>query len=396
MFPRTLSGNATGGHTGSGVGLLPGPLNEAAFTTLPDERYMTTAAAAALLAADAYALKDRVAGALPNSQDAQAAKDNVQAKAQSAAQTMKQAAPGIPGITSSHSTAVTAPTVPTREHFGAQPGDHSSGAGALPGLLEEPHFARLPEESAHSQYDWGPMDTCTQIALKPTEETFGNESSVALTPDERAGHTASGVSGTTGRALPSQEPLGNEAVGSTKCVGGVDALVGNFNKSGAAALPDERGRGQGTGTSTVTQPTKTKKEEAPSVPLKDDAAKNKADAGGDKHLSDKSGTHGAPNKGSGYDTDYHPANMHPAAEGSIPAEHASEDAQRPAEEARPSQSDASTPEKAPPPAQEKAKKAGLMDKMRGEAKVLLGKIEHRPANAEQGQRLKAGEAAPST
>ncbi|KAH9852827.1 hypothetical protein C2E23DRAFT_917823 [Lenzites betulinus] len=518
---REVAGAAAGERTG-GVGALPGPRDEAAVTKLPDERvdaerYTTTAAAAASLAAGAYALKDRVAGALPSAQDAQAATDSVQAKAQSTAQTVKQAgelihffaAPAIPGLTSTstHSTAVTASTLPTREHFGAQPGDHSSGAGALPGLLEEPHVARLPEESAHPQYDSGPMDTAAQVALKPTEEAFGNEkatgdarrvggvgalvggrdeSSVALAPDERAGQTASGVLGTNARTLPSQEPLGNEAVGATKRVDGVGALVGNFNESGAAVLPDERARGQGTGTGTVAQPTK--KADAPSVPPKDDDdAAQKADAGGEKHLSDKSGAHGAPNKhtrsgdpgtgcfcaterdeqgrpreaqasmlratlrprahalgaeravwgraplsgvsaraeldgdydgshaeGSGYETDYHPADMHPAAEGSIPTEHVSE-GEKSAEGA--SQSDSTpeksgvtpekaseksaatpetAPEKEPAPPQEKAKKAGFMDKMRGEAKVLLGKLEHKPAKVEQGQRLKAGEGAPAS
>ncbi|KAH9852825.1 hypothetical protein C2E23DRAFT_885210 [Lenzites betulinus] len=101
--------------------------------------------------------------------------------------------------------------------------------------------------------------------------------------------------------------------------------------------------------------------------------------------------------GCGMDTDYHPA---AEPEGSIRAEHASagEGEKRPAEQSD-SNSNAATPEKAPAPAQEKAlaqekektKKADFMDMLRGEVRVLLGKIEHKPAKVEQGQRLKARE-----
>ncbi len=208
-----------------------------------------------------------------------------------------------------HSTAVTASTIPSRELNGAQPGDHSSGAGALPGFQDESHVARLPEESAHPQYDSGPMDNAAQAALKPSQERFGNESAtgdmrrvggvgalvggrdesgVALAPDERAGVAAS----TTGasRVLPSQEPLGNEAAGAPKKVGGVGALPGNFNESGVAVLPDARAS-TGTGTGTVTKISTP----APAIPPKDEHTS--ADNGGEKNLKNTSGgTHGKPNE----------------------------------------------------------------------------------------------------
>ncbi|KAI0652791.1 hypothetical protein C8Q70DRAFT_1041280, partial [Cubamyces menziesii] len=43
--------------------------------------------------------------------------------------------------------------------------------------------------------------------------------------------------------------------------------------------------------------------------------------------------------------------------------------------------------------QQKARKASFMEKMKGEAKVLLGKIEGKHEKVEEGQRMKAGEAA---
>ena len=80
------------------------------------------------------------------------------------------------------STAITASTLPTHEPFGARPGDRSLGAGALPGTQSEPHVARLPEESLHSQYDSGNVDTAAQVCMKLSEELHGNE---ATTGDMR-------------------------------------------------------------------------------------------------------------------------------------------------------------------------------------------------------------------
>ncbi|KAI0364169.1 hypothetical protein BV20DRAFT_974757 [Pilatotrama ljubarskyi] len=420
-FPsREITGASSGEHIG-GVGSLPGPITESAVPKLPEERadnekYPTAAGAAATIAGVAYAVKDRVVGSVPSTQDAQAvtqtAKETVQGttqvakeKVQGTTETVKQA---LPGGVSSHSTAVTASTVPSRELFGAQPGDHSSGAGALPGFQDEPHVARLPEESAHPQYDSGPMDTAGQLSLKPSEELTGNESavgdarhvggvgalvggrdesSVALAPDERAGANASGVIGSASRTVPSQEPQGNEAAGAPKHVGGVGALVGGRDEQGATVLPDERVQQQGTGTGTVTQPNQA----APAAPPKHEQKKPSEGA-------PKSGNHGLPNKAPGYDTDYHPAALHPASEkpGNVASEGEKSlgatqaDANRPAEEAQPPHQTQSG--NGGDAHGQKAKKAGFMDKMKGEAKVLLGKIEGKHEKVEQGQKLKSGQA----
>ena len=40
---------------------------------------------------------------------------------------------------------------------------------------------------------------------------------------------------------------------------------------------------------------------------------------------------------------------------------------------------------------QRTKKAGFMAKMKGEAKVLIGKLEGKPEKVEQGQRMKSGE-----
>ena len=108
----------------------------------------------------------------------------------------------------SHSTAVTASTLPAHEPFGARPGDHSSGVGALPGNQSEADVALLPEESAHPQFDSGAIATSGQVGLKPSEEASGNEA----------------------------------AFGQARNMAGVGALVGDRSESGVARLPDERSK----------------------------------------------------------------------------------------------------------------------------------------------------------
>ncbi|KAI0640843.1 hypothetical protein C8Q79DRAFT_920695 [Trametes meyenii] len=461
-FPtKEVSGASSGERTG-GVGSLPGVVTESGVPKLPDEReeherYTTAAGAAAILAASAYAAKDRVLGAMPSAQDTEVVKETVQQKAQGTAQTVKQAIPSVPGVARSRTTAVTASTIPTREHFGAQPGDHSSGVGALPGDQDEPHVARLPEESARPQFDSGPMDTAAQIGLKPSEETFGNEA----------------------------------AVGDARHVGGIGALIGGRSESGVGVLPDERVQQRGTGTGTVTHPSTGKqalpmtqpKGETPAA-LSPPKEQHKTPEG-TSEKAQKSGHHGQPNKvsrdvrtfeeytlpgdpgtgrfahaerdvdgkpcetqanllsatlrprahalgaerarwgrvpldgeharyervtdfdgpdgeigkGPGYDTDYHPAELHPPTES--PGEPASSgekslgatqaDAHRPPEEAQPPHQTRDEDDGGSARREQKAKKAGFMDKMKGEAKVLLGKIEGKHEKVEQGKQIKAGE-----
>ncbi|KAI8992713.1 hypothetical protein BD414DRAFT_481960 [Trametes punicea] len=414
---KEVTGATPGEHTG-GVGSLPGPVTETAVPKLPDERndnerYPTAAGAAAAIAESASAAKDRIVGSVPSSQE-------TKAKAQETAQTVKQA---LPGGTSSHSTAVTASTLPSREPFGAQPGDHSSGAGALPGFQDEPHVARLPEESAHPQYDSGPMDTTAQVSLKPSEEMTGNEaavgeirhvegvgalvggrdeSSVALSPDERAGQKAAGSVGGASRTLPSQEQQGNEASDAPKHVGGVGALVGSREEQGAAVLPEERVQKQGSGTGTVTQPkeetaSQSQEQESAAQEQKEDQ-KKPSEGAGDK--AQKSGKHGLPNKGPGYQTDYHPAELHPPpekladphSEGEKSLGATQADANRPPEESQPPHQTREPSGEQGQGSAPKAKKAGFMEKMKGEAKVLLGKIEGKHEKVEQGQKIKSGEA----
>lgn len=102
-----------------------------------------------------------------------------------------------------------------------------------------------------------------------------------------------------------------------------------------------------------------------------------------------------PPQGSGYDTDYHPADLHPLKEGSTePAHHASEGEKS----LEATQTDSTSPgdeevasHSGNGPSQ-KEHKATFMEKMKGEAKILIGKMEGKDEKVEEGQKMKRGEA----
>ncbi|EKM52498.1 uncharacterized protein PHACADRAFT_31008 [Phanerochaete carnosa HHB-10118-sp] len=126
-------------------------------------------------------------------------------------------------------------------------------------------------------------------------------------------------------------------------------------------------------------------------------------------------------QGDGYDTDYHPSELHPAS-ADYSKEHAemnkddaedqdggpganNTDSKQPAstgatpatagrdEAAREDKEQSQQEDNDKDAHPDKAKKVGFMAKMKGEAKVLLGKVEGKKGKVEEGQKIKAGEAA---
>lgn len=182
-LPSTeLTGAGAREHVG-GVGALPGSLAESSVTKLPDER--TGTAIPATVAGAAVAATEAAKGTAEKVQNtAYDAKDRV--------------------THGGHTTAIGASSVPSRELDGAKPGDHSSGVGALPGSINEPGVARLPDEKGRG------ITGATSASVGTHSKTFG------------------------AATLPSQDD-------STHGVsGGVGALPGLKDESGVALLPDER------------------------------------------------------------------------------------------------------------------------------------------------------------
>ncbi|KAH9926658.1 uncharacterized protein BXZ73DRAFT_49265 [Epithele typhae] len=93
-------------------------------------------------------------------------------------------------------------------------------------------------------------------------------------------------------------------------------------------------------------------------------------------------------KGGGYDTGYHPAALHPRDEKYAPSSDETPDptSSEPGERQRTQSLGKDSKDKGA-----KEKKASFMEKMKGEAKALIGKIEGRHDKVEAGQKMKTGE-----
>jgi hypothetical protein len=213
------TGAGTREHT-AGAGALPGRVNEEGVAVVPDEHKTDSSATAA--GKMTYAREAAVGAA------AAAA-----ATASHGAEQAKQSATGIPAGTS----------MPTTEKEGIASREHVSGAGPLPGKVGEAGVAVLPDER-------------NRTAVAPREPS-----------------------------LPTQETQGMRE---GEHAGGVGALPGSITEAGVAALPKE---------STTTAP----------APTASAVSEDKAPASGDVKTASK----GLPNKGDGYGEGYHPAELHP-------------------------------------------------------------------------------------
>lgn len=423
-LPSTeLMGAPAREHVG-GVGALPGAVNESAVPKLPEERsgnQIPTLAGAAVTAKET---------------------------AQQATYTTQRTAEHAKNRLTDTSTAVTGSTLPTRELDGAKPYEHSSGAGALPGSWNEPAVAALPDEGARG------ITNATSASVGTHARTFGQATLPSHDDDWRGdGHQADG------------------GVEHGQVSGGVGSLPGHKDEQGVAVLPDERnasGMGKwepshsdssrpltsgalnpslvaedtamadaarAAGVKSAdsrAKPTPPPKEEtkqekkaegkagaaAIGAAVGEDFAKKedqKQDAKKEKKDS-KLGESGKANKGTGYDTDYHPSAIHPLdadyskereqqekekeqGEGKEPegekqnekpltgAKHAD------SKQASHASGTGSATDHDDDQHDEKTKKASFMQKMKGEAKILLGKVEGKKGHekVEEGQRLKAGE-----
>ncbi|KAI0945885.1 hypothetical protein AcV7_010005 [Taiwanofungus camphoratus] len=237
-------------------------------------------------------------------------------------------------------------TLPSQEPAGAAPFEHQDGVGALPGAAREAGVAALPDETGGGAGATGA--TAAQVGTHPR------------------------VYESAPRVQRPGEEEGNEHHTGREAAGGVGSLVGGRGEEGVALLPDERGGAQGDIKEDEATGTKTGAVKAKAEHVKEGAKDTARKAVGKEHKDD------------GYDTNYHPAQLHPAPVPSAPPASASPDAAT-TSDARPGVGGEGG---------EKAKKAGFLEKMRGEAKILLGRVEGKRGHekVEEGKRVKAGEA----
>ncbi|KDQ16111.1 hypothetical protein BOTBODRAFT_43692 [Botryobasidium botryosum FD-172 SS1] len=374
-LPSTETSGAMPYVHSDGVGPLPGSLHETGVAILPDERHATDKSATGATSAHT-GTNPRLHGAqghLPSS-DVDGGNENL------------RGANAVGGVGSLIG------------------GRGEEGVAVLPHAREvEDQKLRgsLPSRETSGNEDvTGPSGGVGSLIGGKDEE------GVAVLPHEKNAPAPSAP--TTSHVLPTLERGGNE--GSKGPVGGVGSLVGGKDEEGVAVLPHEK------------QPTTSQKEPTTSGPVTGSAssdvkhvkpAASESETKSDAKQAAKDtvkGRGGEPNKGEGYDTDYHPAAMHPDA-----VKHQDTPPTEATGAPLPSNGSAAPTAPAPPPKDghagnghagnghskspsagddddDEPKKVGFMTKMKGNAKVLLGKVEGKRGvdKVEEGRKMKAG------
>jgi len=460
-FPSTEElGAGEHEHVG-GVGALPGRVDESDVTELPEQKaqedpYLTSAHLDDQPSPSSGLDKGQQAGIAAGALGAAAGtayavKDTLQGTAQDA----KQRVLGAEGFTSGTETPgghVTASvhdrphrkSLPSSERFGAVEGERVGGVGSLPGRFDEPDVTELPEQKEkEDRYltSAGMVTASTTIAPGPVSGRAGPKSSLPSQEEE------------------GQKPFAHQA--------GVGELPGKVSESGVALLPEERahpvgkwehedkdaqmraaqapvgkwehddkgGRAEDAAMADAAVKAGTKKhselglkEEQPTE--KRDTAGAAATAAGTAMAAKetvgaakdttkdtakdtakaavKGGSHGKPNQGPGYDTDYHPAQLHP-----LDADYSKERAEQEKSKEPAGEKESEKPLTGATHTDttegsgtaagehhetEKKKKSSFMAKVKGEAKVLLGKVEGKRGQEKvaEGERLKSGQSPTTT
>ncbi|KAH9942861.1 hypothetical protein B0H21DRAFT_749773 [Amylocystis lapponica] len=371
-MPSSELQGAASGERVSGVGALPGSIAEKSVSRLPDER----------------------SGVQGLQQSAPVSQQPLSGATYPTAPYEPTTLATVPPVPPPKETPL---SMPTQELHGAHSSEHQDGAGALPGRANERGVAMLPDETHGGVGATG----ATSSAVGTHPRTY--ESS----PD----------------AMPSREKEGNESLG--QAVGGVGALPGRGNEVGVARLPDEREpEDQGrTGAAGKAQHAKEGVKETAKKATghgSEDQVSSESCSAGDQtngqetrmnllraNVTPREYSLGAPDAqwrgvgvGEGYkeghDVDigpdheqredesiYHPAKLHPVTNGAPAQSHEGTQASSETHDAAARRDSLS----------ETHKKVGFMGKMRGEAKILLGKVEGKSGKdkVEEGRKIKAGE-----
>ncbi|KAG2139802.1 uncharacterized protein EDB93DRAFT_1089992 [Suillus bovinus] len=277
-------------------------------------------------------------------------------------------------------------SLPSSELKGAQPHEHVGGVGSLPGTISESSVALLPDERAE-------QDAQRQVNLtKDESQTRGdNQVKSATHPFGAAAVTGKpGVSTTISaprKAFLNQSPCLLITLRSTKCwKDTMLRLVLAEAPIGAAQICD-----QPPGKTTETKAATTAKAKVSQQPGDEkltqikgvdsrtgDVGKVAGDRGSDEDMKH---THKAGARTGAYDTDYHPAKLHPPPVGES------------ASQAKAQPDSPVSPASAPPASVTSSKehRVSFMDKLRGEAKVIAGKMTGKEDKVEEGKRIMHGE-----
>ncbi|KAL4244049.1 hypothetical protein ABKN59_010553 [Abortiporus biennis] len=441
-LPSTeVTGTSPGEHV-SGVGSLPGVITETSVGKLPDERSEIDQFASTKPIETSDTTKNESSGGYTAA---------VGGAAAGAAATIGGAYEAVKNKVSGTTSQEPTTSLPSSESTGAQPFEHTSGVGALPGNVSERGVARLPDEPGRKE-ELG-IGAATDPNVGTHARTFdAKDTDLPSQEKEESLKTGLGGSGDMSR-----EPVGSSKAHAS---GGVGALPGGVGEEGVAKLPDERakestenapkkafstgsaiaaGAGAG-GIATLASQSKDEKDasrqrrpstgeagtEKSKLPGKEkDVSTRRASEGAATRSAGGAGVAGITsagfagvqketqtvgkdesdqkvakpsksNKDAPYESNYHPAELHPldkSKEASKPTEAASE-----GHGAGESEQATGAKSKEAAASHEKAKKVSFMEKMKGEAKILLGKVEGKKGEAkvEEGRKILKGESATSS
>ncbi|KAH7911464.1 hypothetical protein BJ138DRAFT_1006528 [Hygrophoropsis aurantiaca] len=277
-----------------------------------------------------------------------------------------------------------ATSLPSKELTGQQPLEHTSGVGALPGNASESGVALLPDERVQqSQPLMQSLPSKELAGQQPFEHTSGvgalpgtaSESGVALLPDERVQQSQPiqpSVANTDSHTKPKTEngasTSHSESQYDQSKVGEALRLAAGAGAAGAAV------GGLAAKSNNTTEPDPARKDRNASAPKQAAAA----------HTPSKSTSKSVPDK----DTDYHPAKLHPPPAGTGVGESAQSDSPH-ASSSSPSEAQRASPTSASTTGS--PKKVGFMTKVKGEAKIIAGKMSGNDSKVEQGKRVLHGQ-----
>ncbi|KZT05045.1 uncharacterized protein LAESUDRAFT_727297 [Laetiporus sulphureus 93-53] len=406
-----------------GAGALPGSINEEAVSQAPDERNQTLGFPPAPYPAAAPSdvpLNAPVMSAATGVVGATTAFTPLEPSAPSA----KDRDP--------HSATTLRDSMPSTEPTGQQPYTHQDGVGSLPGTISEKSVIKLPEEAAVGSAVGMSLPSTELRGQQPFEHQDGvgalpgpkREQGVALLPDETGGPTGATnatVNATGTRPRDYAEPAGvprlgeeqgYERIGASErrvgsdAVGGVGSPLGPAGGEGVSMLPIERSRETKERMPTAIAPGQdtTQGDKLNEMDGAERAERPERKENVVEEIHTEKETHTI---SGGYDTGYHPAAMHPL--GTYVGDNAGEHEAKGAATTGDAMSGAETKGDAMKDnkteggesvgthghegAEHKTKKAGIMDKVKGEAKVLIGKIEGKKGveKVKEGKMQKAGE-----
>jgi len=281
-------------------------------------------------------------------------------------------------------------SLPSSEKEGAQPGEHCGGVGPLPGTSSETSVAKLPDERASEVKAAAAPSSRTKEVFAdeddPREDVAPISTSAAKVPDEQAGESevaaelasaSKELAADTGRGDDTRESV--VAAAAAPGVTEQDSLVRKTDTQGGPAAVDEQApRAETTGTADQTSPAESKFKEELRREEKTDAV---FDEGARPSPPSQTQVSPAGDLAMAKGTDEESAKTAPVQQQQQKQQPEIVGGQPPPQRKGRSSSDSDASNHV---------KETIMNRVKGEMKVLLGKASGNKEKVEAGERMKQG------